>query len=82
MQLVKFVNGSAVKVTFEKYEAELAALGWVREEAKKEEPVKEVAEHDRAALLAEAEALGLSVHHRTGDAKLAELIAQAKLKQE
>lgn len=33
---------------------------------------------DRDALMAEAEALGLKVHHKTGNDKLRQLIAEAK----
>lgn len=36
------------------------------------------ADDDRDALMAEAEALGLKVHHKTGNDKLRQLIAEAK----
>jgi hypothetical protein len=42
------------------------------------EPVKSPEPLTRAELEANAKALGLTWHHRTGDAKLAELIAAAE----
>lgn len=36
------------------------------------------ADDDRDALMAEAESLGLKVHHKTGNDKLRQLIAEAK----
>lgn len=79
MKLVKFVKGSAVKVTHDVYAPELAALGWTIEGADKQaEESKASPELTREALLAEAEALGLTVHHRTGNEKLAEMIAKVK----
>lgn len=36
------------------------------------------ADDERDALMAEAEALGLKVHHKTGNDKLRQLIAEAK----
>ena len=79
MKVIKYTKGDAVKHTYDIYAQELADLGWKAEglDAPKVEEKKDDGEL-RAQLLARATALGLSVHHRTGNAKLAELVTEAE----
>ncbi len=65
---VKYVDPNSALIPL------LVEQGWVSDDAPK---AKEV-DGDLDALRAEAEALGLKVHHKTGAEKLAALIAEAK----
>jgi hypothetical protein len=77
--MAKFIRGNDTKFTSEKHKAALEALGWSLADIPNHqpEPVAPAAD-DRDALIAEATALGLQPHHRTGIEKLKAMIAEAK----
>lgn len=74
--MVKLVKGDAVKVLDDQSSLipVLKFEGWAVEGEEKE--VVKIDELD--ALKAEAEALGVKVHHKAGAEKIKELIAEAK----
>jgi hypothetical protein len=83
--MIKLTKGEGVK--FLSPESSLIPMlvheGWEAEGSGNKKPAEAipvVADDKLAELRAEAEALGLSVHHKTGVAKLTELIEEAKSK--
>lgn len=77
--MIKLVKDGGVKLLDEK--SNLVSIlkneGW-KVDGEKAEAKAEVVDGELEALRAEAAALGLNVHHRTGVEKLKEMIEEAK----
>jgi hypothetical protein len=78
MKVLKFTRGPDVKLTLERFENELVAMGWTVEREKEVEYEKEENRSEAEMLRKEAEALGLKPHHKLGAEKIRELINSVK----